>query len=142
MDRYSSYQDFRDKNAANLDLVIQARSKLKSMTELAMSGQALAEADALAYEYLNLDALVTDLLFGLSASVLDAKANVKKLEGIFFRVSSKSAADKAKLVQEDPDYLAATQFFNELTDLEDYLRNKKKDFEKAYYHYRGIANKT
>lgn len=142
MKRYSSFEDFKSNNETNLDLVIQARSKLKSLSELAMTGRALDEAEALAYEYLNLDSLVTDLMFGLSASVLDAKANVKKLEGIFFRVSSKSAADKAKLVQEDPDYLAATQFFNELTDLQEFLLNKKKDFEKAYYHYRGIANKN
>lgn len=140
--RYSSYEDFKSKNETNLDLVIQARFKLKSMSELAMTGSALTEAETLAFEFLNLGSIVTDLMFGLSASVLDAKANLKKMEGIFFRVSSKSAADKAKLVCEDPDYLAANQIFNDLTDLQEFLLNKKKDFETAYYHYRGIANKT
>lgn len=140
--RYSSYEDFKTRNEKNFSLVFVARTKLKSNSDMGIGGQALTEAEGLSFEFLNLSSLVTDLMFGLSASVLDAKAKLKEIEGIFFRENTKSAADKAKLIAAEPNYIAATQNFNDLTDLQEFLLNKKKDFEAAYYHYRGISNKN
>lgn len=140
MNKYSSYGDFQEKNNANLCLILQAKVKLKSVSELAMGGQALTDSESLAFEFLNLSHICTDLMFGLSSSVLDAKAESKNVEGVFFRESPKSAADKAKLVQCEDAYIKATHIFNDLTDLLEYLQNKKKDCESAHYYYKGLAN--
>ena len=80
-------------------------------------------------------------MFGLSASVLDAKTKVKEVEGTIFRDLGKmSAADKTKLIQADKIYVASNQIYNDLIDLQEYLVNKKKDAETSYYYYRAISS--
>jgi hypothetical protein len=138
MKKYSSYTEFQQQNDVHLQQVVNAKTKLKSVSDLAMTGQALTESESLAFEFLNLSQICTDLMFGLSSSVLDAKAEYKRVEGIFFRENTKSAADKAKLVQADDQYVKANQTFNDLTDLLEYLQGKKKDFETAHYYYRAM----
>ena len=141
--RYKDSVEFHNQNQIEFDRVRSATSKLKSMTELGVSGFAIAEAEKLTYEYLNLSSVCSDLLFGLGASVLDAKSRYKQIEGMFFRdLSVKTpAADKVKLVQCLPTYIQADQDYNDLLDLKEYIENKKKDFDGAYYYYRDIANK-
>lgn len=141
MIRYSSYEDFSSRNSKNLELVIKSKSKLMSISDLSITGHSIGRAEDLAYEFLNLSNVITDLLFGLSASVLDAKTKLKEVEGIIFRDLGKmSAADKTKLIQADERYVKANQTFNDLTDLQEYLNNKKKDAETSYYYYRAIAS--
>ena len=138
---YSSFEDFYSKNKDNFDLVQNARSKLKSYQELAVGGFALSEAEKLTFEYLNLSALVSDLMFGLSSSVLGAKGDLKRVEGMYFRDSKGAAAEKVKTVQADQSFLDANKIFNDLNDIQKYLQNKKTDFEAAYYHYRAISER-
>lgn len=143
MIRYTSYKEFADRNSKNFEKVVTAKTKLKSVADLSMSGRALDAAEELAFEFLNLKNIVTDLLFGLSASVLDAKTKIKETEGICFRdLDGKSAADRCKLLQCDPRFVNANQIFNDLNDLNEYLANKAKDFETSYYYYRGLSQKA
>jgi hypothetical protein len=142
MIRYTSYQDFSNKNIKNLEQVIKAKTKLKSIGELSVGGQALSDAETLAFDFLNLKNIVTDLMFGLSASVLDAKAKIKEVEGTIFReLDGQSAAAREKQIQADARYVQAHQTYNDLFDLQTYLENKAKDFETTYYYYRGLSNK-
>ena len=143
MIRYTSFNSFSEKNSANFEKVVQAKSKLKSISDLSSTGRALEEAESLAFEFLNLKNIVTDLMFGLSASVLDAKTKIKEVEGTLFRDSNApSAAAKEKMILADPAYVSAQHMFNDLTDLYEYLSNKAKDFETSYYYYRGLSNKS
>lgn len=140
--RYSSYQDFSGRNSKNLNLVIAAKTKLRSIGELSIGGQALSDSESLAFDFLNLKNVVTDLMFGLSASVLDAKARIKEVEGTIFReLDGQSAAAREKQIQADQRYVQAHQAYNDLFDLQSYLENKAKDFETTYYYYRGLSNK-
>lgn len=142
MNKYTSFEDFYSKNKNQFEEVRYSHSRLKSIAELAQTGSAIAESERLTFDFLNLSNLVTDLLFGLSNSVLESKSKLKEVEGIFFRDSpTKSAADKAKLVQADPQYITANTNYNNLNDLFEYLQLKKKDFESAYYYYREISAK-
>lgn len=142
MIRYTSFQDFSSRNKKNFDQVVAAKTKLKSISELSMTGQALSESESLAFDFLNLKNIVTDLMFGLSASVLDSKARIKEVEGTIFReLDGQSAAAREKIIQCDSRYVQAHQTYNDLIDLSQYLENKAKDFESSYYYYRGLANK-
>ena len=141
MIRYTSFQDFSSRNDKNFSLVVAAKTKLKSMSDLGLTGNALGDAESLSFDFLKLKNITTDLMFGLSASVLDAKARIKETEGLCFRdITAPSAAAKEKLTQCDPRYVAAHQTYNDLFDLQEYLQNKAKDFENSYYYYRGLAN--
>jgi hypothetical protein len=142
MIRYTSFQDFASRNDKNFSLVVAAKTKMKSITDLSITGQALDTAEELAFEFLNLKNIVTDLMFGLSASVLDAKTKVKEMEGICFRDLTGSAADRARLLQTDPRWIQANQTYNDLLDLSEYLTNKSKDFETNYYYYRGLSQRS
>lgn len=137
--KYKNYEDFYAQNQKNFDCVQMAAAKMKSVNELSQTGSALAEAEKLTFDFLNLSSLCSDLLFGLSSSVLDAKSDYKRVEGIFHRASEeKSVAAKEKLCQCDPDYIETSKRFNELTDIFEYITNKKRDFESAYYYYRNM----
>lgn len=139
--RYSSYEDFSGRNGKNLELVLKSKTKLMSLSDLSITGHSISRAEELAYEFLNLSNVITDLMFGLSASVLDAKTKVKEVEGTIFRDLGKmSAADKTKLIQADKIYVASNQIYNDLIDLQEYLVNKKKDAETSYYYYRAISS--
>lgn len=120
-----------------------ANARLKSMSELGETGFALAEAERLTFEFLKLSSSCSELLFGLGASVGDAKSSMKQIEGMFYRdlTSKTSAADKSKLVQCLPSYMEADRNYNDLLDLKEYLEMKKKDFDSAYYYYRDLNNR-
>ena len=142
MNKYNNFPDFQLKNKSKFDEVSSSILKLKSMSELAQTGSALTEAEKLTFDFLNLSSICTDLLFGLSGSVLHAKSKRNEEEGLFFRNSDvKSAADKAKLVLAEPAYLLANANHNDLNDLFEYLQMKKKDFDAAYYYYRDISTR-
>lgn len=141
--RYVSSESFYEQNKDAFEEILGAKVKLKSMSELSQTGMALAAAEGLCFDFLNLKNKVSDLMFGLSASVNDAKVHYKELEGLFFRDSGvkTSAADKSKLVQAFPQYVEAHKNFNDLTDLLEFLQMKRADFDSAYYYYRDISTK-
>lgn len=141
--RYKNSAEFQSQNEERFKLILSASSKLKSISQVSESGFALTESERLTFEFLNLSTLCSDLLFGLSASVLDAKEKIKQIEGMFFRdlTVKTSAVDKSKLVHCLPSYMEADKDYNDLTDLFDYISMKKKDFESAYYYYRDMNNK-
>lgn len=142
MKKYFSYQDFLQHNELDFNKIQFSTIKLKSLQEISTTGFVLETCEMLCFDYLNLGKVCTDLMFGLSASVNDAKTKIKAVEGMFFRDSTaKSAADKAKLVQCSQDYLDANSLYNELNDLYEYLLLKKKDLESAYYYYRELSNR-
>jgi hypothetical protein len=141
--RYKDSAEFQNAHEKKFESILSATTKLKSSSQISESGFALVETERLTYEFLNLSAVCSDLLFGLSASVLDAKAKMKQIEGMFFRdlTVKTSAIDKAKLVHCLPQYIEADKNYNDLTDLADYILMKKKDFDSAHYHYRELNNK-
>ena len=141
--RYKDSAEFQSINQEKFTQILSAPTKLKSLNQIAESGFALAEAERLTFEFLQLSSLCSDLLFGLSASVLDAKEKIKQVEGMFFRdmTVKTSAVDKGNLVHCLPRYMEADKNYNDLTDLADYIAMKKKDFDSAHYHYREINNK-
>lgn len=141
--RYVSSEDFYNKNQNDFEAVVQAKAKLMSSSELSQTGMALTVAEGLCFDFLNLKNKVSDLMFGLSASVSDAKVEYKRIEGMYFRDSGvkTSAADKTKLVQAFPEYVEAHKNFNDLEDLLDFLKMKHADFEGAYYYYRDVVSK-
>lgn len=141
--RYISSDDFYSQNTTDFESVVQAKTKLLSLSQLGETGMALSTAEGLCFDFLNLRNKCADLLFGLSASVSDSKVRYKEIEGIYFRDHGvkTSAADKSKLVQAYPEYVEAHKHFNDLTDLYEFIQMKRADFEAAYYYYRDIASK-
>lgn len=116
-----------------------ARGQLKSPQELGMSGDAIIESEKLAYHYLNLRNLVSDLLFGLSASVLDAKHDIKSQRALAYRDLTGAQGERNTMADADSKVIKANQKFNDLNDLMEYLRNKYDDFEKDHFYYKQIA---
>jgi hypothetical protein len=141
--RYKDSAEFHSANKDKFESVLKASTKLKSMRELGETGFALSETERLTYEFLNLSSTCSDILFGLSASVLDAKEKLKQIEGMFFRdlTVKTSAIDKAKLVHCLPQYMESDKCYNDLLDLKEYIEMKKRDFDSAHYYYRELANK-
>lgn len=141
--RYKNSLEFHTTNKEAFEKVLSASTKLKSSAELSVTGFALVEAERLTFEFMNLTSICSELLFGLSASVSDAKSKIKQVEGIFWRdlETKTSAADKAKLVYAQQMHIDADKDYNDLNDVYDYIIMKKKDFEMAYYYYREISAK-
>ncbi|MCH9665564.1 MAG: hypothetical protein K0U41_06905 [Gammaproteobacteria bacterium] len=136
--RYESFNQFFRINEKNFADVQSARKEMKSSSELGMTGDLFLEAEKLAFKYLNLDNLVSDLLFGVSASLLDAKHDIKNQMALAYRDQSGAQGEKKIMAEADARVTTAVQKFNDLNDLNEYLNNKKKDFEKCYYHYKHI----
>lgn len=141
--RYLNSQEFHSAHQVQFDRVLSASTRLKSHSELGSAGFALEEAERLCFDFMNLSSLCSELMFGLSASVSDAKSKLKQIEGTFFRdlATKTSAADKSKLVHALPTYQEADRHYNDLQDLLEYLQMKKKDFEMAYYYYREVSTR-
>ncbi len=137
--RYDSFDQFFRMNKENFQKVQQAKALLKSPQEMGMTGNALAEAERLAYEFLNLKCIVSDLLFGVGASVLDAKHKVKVNTAIAYRNTEGPQGDKKILIEQDALVVQANEAFNDLEDLKEYLLKKMEDFSASHYYYKNIA---
>jgi len=137
--RYDSFDQFFRLNEERFKRVQAARKELKSPQELGITGNALAESEKLAYHYLNLKNLVSDLLFGIGASVLDAKHLVKVQTAVAYRAAVGPVSEKKIMIEASPIVEAAVEKFNDLGDLKDYLENKREDFETCYYYYRKVS---
>ena len=137
--RYKNFDQFFRLNEEGFKRVQGARKEMKSIQDLGMSGNALAEAEKLGYHYLNLKNLVSDLLFCVGASVLDAKHDIKTQGAVAWRELSGSAAEKKVLVEGEEIVVNANKRYNDLKDLETYLENKREDFETCHYYYKQLA---
>ena len=80
--RYISSDGFYSQNTTDFESVVQAKTKLLSLSQLGETGMALSTAEGLCFDFLNLRNKCADLLFGLSASVSDSKVRYKEIEGI------------------------------------------------------------
>lgn len=137
--RYESFDQFFRVNSESFKQVQSAKTQLKSPQQLGMSGNAIIESEKLAFHFLNLENLVSDLLFALGASVLDAKHDIKNQMGLAYRDLSGSATERSKLIESDERVIKAHNKYNDLHDLEDYLKNKYSDFEKNHYYYKQLS---
>lgn len=137
--RYDSFDQFFRLNKENFKKVQNAKTSLKSPQELGMTGNALCEAERLSYEFLNLKSIVSDLMFGLGASVLDAKHSIKVKTAIAYRNTEGPQGDKKISVEADQLVVKAVETYNDLLDLKEYLDHKYSDFESIHFHYKHIA---
>lgn len=137
--RYVSFDQFFRLNTEEFKRVQQAKTSLKSPQELGMTGNVLGEAENLAYQFLNLKNLVSDLLFGISASVLDSKHNTKVQTALAYRDLPGKIGDKKVQVEAQENVIESHQQFNDLLDLKEYLINKYNDFEANHYYYKQLS---
>lgn len=137
--RYKSFHHFFENNKENFKSVQRARKEMKSLQELGMGGNALAESEKLGYHYLNLKNLVSDLLFGVAGSVLDAKHDIKNQTALVYRDLTGSAAERKIILESDIRVTTANQKYNDLLDTELYLKNKYEDFDSCHYYYKQLA---
>lgn len=141
MQKYKSYQDFYTINKAKFDVIQMSAAKLKAPRDLGKeSGMLLAEAEELEHFFLNAGGAVSELMFGLSASVLDAETNMNNVDGLLFSQKSGNATEKRAAVACDQQYLQAAAMYHELKDLKDYLERKREDFEKNHYFYKQFRS--
>lgn len=142
MRKYKSYEEFYSANQARFDAVQKAAALLKSPTQLgndSAMGLAMAEAETLSHFFLSVANSTTDLLFGVSASVLDAEASVSSTEGVLYGQKSGGATDRNRAVASDTVYLSMVQNFNDLKDLKSYLERKHEDMMSNHYYYKGLV---
>lgn len=137
--RYDSFDQFFRLNKENFQKVQSARKQMKSLSELGMTGDAIIESEKLAYLYLNLKSLVSDLLFGVAASVLDAKHNIKTQSAIVFRDLPGKQGEKDRMLEADDRVIKANKSYHDLLDLELYMKNKYADFESCHYYYKQLS---
>jgi len=138
--RYDDFNDFYAKNTDAFQSLLTARNHMKSRQELALTGEALIEAERLSYVFLNFASLCSELRFGLVASVYDAKQAYKNASAQFMRSSDeKSVKAKELMLFADEVYEKQVKRYNDLFDLNEYLEKRYADFEKAHYYYKAIA---
>jgi hypothetical protein len=137
--RYGSFDQFWRVNQDKFVQIQNATKELKSPVELGMTGQALLEAEKLAFRYLNLKSMVNDLMLGLSGSVLDAKANIKNQYGIAYREMSGSIKEREHCANSDTRGVEADQVYNDLDELQSDLEGKLSDYESAHYYYKKMT---
>ena len=137
MQKYKNFQEFQSINQTKFATVQALGAKLKAPKDLGKEGGfLLAEAEELEHLFLNGAGACTDLMFGLSASVLDAKAHAENQYGLLYGMKSGNATDKKNQVDSDPIYLAALAPMHELEDLKKYLERKHDDFMANHYFYK------
>jgi hypothetical protein len=137
--RYESFDQFFRLNVDNFKLVQSSTKQLKSPQELGMTGEIFLEAERLAFYYLKLKSVVSDLLFAVGASVLDAKHRIKTETAIVFRELSGAQGDKKTTLEADARIIKANQSYNDLLDLQEYLCNKRDDFANCHYYYKNMT---
>lgn len=140
MKRYRTVQEFIALNNSRLEEVKRASSDLRGTDQIGVSGMPLAEAERLSYRFLYLMNICTDLLFGVSASVGNAKANRNKIEALQFRSSDGKVKDREHAALSSEEFIEAARNYNDLNDLYDYLKMKHDDFEKNHWYYKHIGN--
>ena len=139
--RYLSFDDFYSRNQAAFQSVLAARGNMQSPQELGMSGQALLESERLSYVFLNFADLCSELQFGLSASVLDAKQDYRDASANFMRESGeKSVKAKEVMLFSDETYKKEVKRYNGLFDLSEYLDKRHSNFMACHYYYKNLAN--
>jgi len=140
MVRYQDFNDFYARNQAAFKSVLMARTYMKSPQELSLSGQATLEAHRLSYVYLNFANLITELRFGVVASVMDAKQDYRNASAQFMRSSDqKSVTTKRELVFADTVYQREHKKYNDLFDLNEYLEKRYSDFMATHYYYKKLS---
>ncbi len=138
--RYKSFDQFFRLNKENFQRVQAARKDMRSPAELAMTGSATIEAEKFSYQFLNLKQTTSDLMFGLGASVLDAKHDIKTQTAVAYReLAGKPQGEKKIEVEAQEKVVAANKTYNDLNDLKEYLMNKYSDFESTHYYYKNLA---
>lgn len=140
MRKYKNYQEFYSLNQARFDAVQGMAALLKSPKDMSATGFVLAEAENLEHLFLNGANSVTELMFGLSASVLGAETNMNNVEGLLYGQKSGNATDKRNAVACDPQYVLASEAYQELKDLKDYLEQKRDDFMANHYFYKQFRS--
>lgn len=140
MKKYKTYLEFESLNSEKLNMIQQSVRMLKSPDKMGEEGFILPEAEKLEHLFLTMVNTCSDILFGLSASVLDAQANVNSTEGLLYSKMEGGATDRNRKVACDSVYLEVVKHFNDLTDLKKYLEHKREDFMSNHYFYRAMRN--
>lgn len=112
---------------------------MKSPQELGLSGQATLEAHRLSYVFLNFANLVTELRFGVIASLMDAKQGYRNANAQFMRSSNKSVTANKELVYADEVYQREHKKYNDLFDLNEYLEKRYEGFMATHYYYKKLS---
>jgi hypothetical protein len=142
MKKYKTYDEFYQHNRDKFDTLQKAAAMLKAPDKLGQDptfGLAMAEAEKLAHFFLNCANATTDLMFGVSASVLDAQALVNSTEGVLYLQKTGGATDRNRAVASDAIYLETVKHHHDLTDLKKYLEHKREDFMSNHYYYKGLC---
>lgn len=142
MNKYKSFQEFATVNREKFAVVQMLGAKLKAPRDLGKEtgGLLLAEAEELEHLFLNGAGACTDLMFGISASVLDAKAQSENTYGLLYGQKSGNATDKKNQVESDPIYTGTLSAYHELEDLKKYLERKRDDFMANHYFYKQFRS--
>jgi hypothetical protein len=138
MKRYESAEEFTAVNEELFSRVQAGASMLKSPSQLSQTGMPLQEAERLSYLFLDLLNVCTNLQFGLSSSALNAKASLKKCEAIGYREADGRVKDKEFAAVSSDSYMEFTKNFNDLSDINEYLKQKRENFEKAHFYYKNL----
>lgn len=141
MKRYESAEEFMAINKAEFERVQAGAQMLKSPQLMGQGGMPLQEAERLSYVFLDLVNVCTNLSFGLSASALNAKAARNKAEAIGFREADGRVKDKEFAAVSSEEYLKQSQNYNDLTDISDYLKQKRENFEKSHFYYKHLMGR-
>jgi hypothetical protein len=142
MRKYGTYNDFFQANKDQFETLQKAAAMLKSPDKLGADpslGMAMAEAEKLSHFFLACANRATDLLFGVSASVLDAQAYVNSVEGTIYGQKTGGATDRNRAVASDTIYLQSVQNYNDLVDLKKYLEFKRDDFYANHHYYKHLV---
>ena len=136
---YNTIQDFFALHQADIDLIQKSDVKFLSLAELMVTGEALQKTEELAFEFLNLVNLTSELSYGLTSSLLKAKENVKTIEGSLYRQLEGSAAERKMLIPSMQNHVDAVAILADFTDMKDYLDLKLSVFNSAHVYYKNLA---
>lgn len=138
---YKTVQDFFALHQSKFDLVQNSDVKYLSLSQLMESGEALQRTEELAFDFLNLVNVVSEMSFGLSSAVLKSKECIKTTEGSLYRQLDGSAAERKMLIPSMQSHVDATSVYADLLDLKEYLELKLAGFNSAHVYYKNLASR-
>lgn len=138
---YNTVSDFFTMHQAKFDLIQKSDVKFLSLAQIMESGEALQKTEELAFDFLNLINITSELNFGLTSAVLKSKENVKTTEGSLYRQLDGSAAERKVLIPSMQSHVDATAILSDLVDLKDYLDLKLAVFNSGHVYYKNLAQR-
>jgi len=141
MKKYFNKEEFLAVNNENFSYVRSGASLLKRPEQMGMGGIPFAEAEQLSYTFLDLINKCSDLMLGLAASAADAKSRYKKAHALAFYRADGRVKDKEFAADMDDTYQREHTNHNDLSDLFEYLKMKREDFDKSHYYYKQMLKR-